>query len=66
MHDGSQKTLGDVVMFYFRGIPDRGPDGLTLDSSAPRAQSFSDIALLVEFLKSLSGKAPEITQRKLP
>ena len=66
MHDGSQKTLDDVVMFYFRGIPDYGPDGLTPDSSALQGQSISDIALLVEFLKSLSGKAPKITPPKLP
>ncbi|MDP6557727.1 MAG: cytochrome c peroxidase [Pirellulaceae bacterium] len=66
MHDGSQKTLDDVVMFYFRGISDSGPDGLTPDTSALRGQSFSDIDPIVEFLKSLSGKAPKITPPKLP
>ena len=66
MHDGSQKSLDEVVTFYFRGIPDSGPDGLTPDASALDDQSFSDIAPIVEFLKSLSGKAPKITPPKLP
>ncbi len=66
MHDGSQKTLDDVVMFYYRGIPDSGPGGLPLDAEALRGQSFSEIPLIVEFLKSLSGKVPEITPPKLP
>lgn len=66
MHDGSQKTLEDVVTFYFRGIPDSGPDGLELDSVALDSVSFSDISPMVEFLKSLSGKAPEITAPELP
>ena len=66
MHDGSQETLDDVVTFYYREIPDTGPDGLTPDTSALRGQSFSEIPLLVEFLKSLSGKAPEIEPPQLP
>jgi cytochrome c peroxidase len=66
MHDGSLKTLDDVVTFYYRGIPDSGPNGLMPDTSALRQQSFSEIPLLVEFLKSLSGKAPEVTPPKLP
>lgn len=66
MHDGSQKTLDDVVTFYFRGIPDSGPDGLNPDTAALDGVSFSDIAPIVEFLKSLSGKAPELTPPNLP
>lgn len=66
MHDGSQRTLEDVVTFYFRGIPDSGPDGLELDAVALDSVSFSDISPMVEFLKSLSGKAPEITPPGLP
>jgi cytochrome c peroxidase len=66
MHNGSLKTLDDVVMFYFREVPDSGPDGLAPDVVALRGQSFSDIPLLVEFLKSLSGKPPEITPPRLP
>ncbi|MGZ0174243.1 MAG: cytochrome-c peroxidase [Planctomycetales bacterium] len=66
MHDGSQKTLDDVVTFYFRGIPDSGRDGLSLDTASLDGVSFSDVAPMVEFLKSLSGKAPKITPPKLP
>lgn len=66
MHDGSQKTLEDVVTFYFRGIPKSGPDGLSMDTAALEDLSFSDIGPMVEFLKSLSGKAPKITHPELP
>lgn len=66
MHDGSQKTLDEVVTFYFRGIPDSGPDGLSPDTAALDGLSFSDVAPMVEFLKSLSGKAPKITPPTLP
>jgi len=66
MHDGSQKTLEDVVTFYYRGIPDSGPDGLTPDTPALHGRSFSEIPHLVEFLKSLSGKLPKMTPPKLP
>lgn len=66
MHDGSQKTLDDVVTFYFRGIPDSGPDGLSPDTAALDGVSFSDITPMVEFLKSLSGKVPTLTPPKLP
>lgn len=66
MHDGSLKTLDDVVTFYFRGISDSGSEGLTPDTAALRGQSFSEIPLLVEFLKSLTGKAPRVTPPELP
>ena len=66
MHNGSLKTLDDVVTFYFRGIPDIGPDGLTPDTSSLDGLSFSDIAPIVEFLKSLTGKSPQITVPTLP
>ena len=66
MHDGSLKTLDDVVFFYFRGIPDFGPGGVRPDLSPLRDESFSDIPLVVEFLKSLSGKPPEVTRPELP
>jgi cytochrome c peroxidase len=66
MHDGSQETLDDVVTFYFRGIPDSTRDGLSPDRSALSGQSFSDIGPIVEFLKALTGKVPEITPPTLP
>lgn len=66
MHDGSLETLEDVVTFYYRGLPDSGPDGLALDTAALSDRSFSEIPLLVEFLKSLSGKVPKVKQPELP
>lgn len=65
MHDGSLATLDDVVAFYYRGIstPASGP---TPDADALVGQSFSEVPLLVEFLKSLSGKLPEIELPLLP
>jgi len=66
MHDGSQKTLEEVVEFYYREIPASGPDGLEPDTSALADRSFSEIPLLVEFMKSLTGKAPKITPPELP
>jgi cytochrome c peroxidase len=66
MHDGSRKTLEDVVTFYYRGIPDTGPDGLLPDTSSLDGQSFSEIGSLVSFLRSLSGELPDLTAPKLP
>ena len=66
MHNGSLKTLDDVVTFYYRGIPSRGPDGLTPDTEALSDRSFSEIPLIVAFLKSLSGKPPEFVPPLLP
>lgn len=66
MHDGSKKTLDDVVTFYFREVPESRSDGLSPDVSALSGQSFSDIAPLVEFLKSLSGEIPHIAPPSLP
>lgn len=60
MHDGSQATLFDVVQFYFRGVPARGPDGLPLDVQPLLGQSFSDIDAIVAFLQSLTGELPDI------
>jgi len=66
MHDGSLATLYEVVQFYYRGLPSRGPKGLALDVEPLLSQSFSDIDALVEFLKALSGESPKITPPKLP
>jgi cytochrome c peroxidase len=54
MHDGSLKTLGDVVTFYYRGIPRTGTSGLTPDAPDLGGQSFSEVPYLVAFLNSLS------------
>jgi cytochrome c peroxidase len=66
MHDGSLKTLDDVVTFYYRGAPTGTVDGLTPDIQPLLSQSFSEIPDLVAFLESLSGEAPQITPAELP
>lgn len=66
MHDGSMKTLDDVVMFYYRGIPDEVAGRLPTDTSALVGQSVTEIGPLVAFLKSLSGKPPKISAPELP
>lgn len=66
MHDGSLATLFDVVEFYYRGVPSRGPHGLELDVEPLLGQSYSDVDAIVEFLKSLSGEPPKITTPEFP
>lgn len=66
MHDGSLKTLDEVVAFYYRGIPHPGASGLAPDAPDLRGQSFSDIPYLVAFLHSLTGKAPDASPPALP
>ena len=61
MHDGSIETLEDVVLFYYRGVPDSGTD-----IKALRSQSISEVDLLVALLRSLSGPLPDITPPLLP
>jgi cytochrome c peroxidase len=61
MHNGSLKTLDDVVMFYYRGIPRRGRDGLAPEIESLQDRSFSEIPLLVAFLEALTGEVPKIT-----
>lgn len=66
MHNGSLKTLTDVVTFYYRGIPPVTPDNLPLDIRPRGSQSFSEVTDLVEFLESLTGPPPEIAVPELP
>ncbi len=66
MHDGSLETLYDVVMYYFRGVPARTPEGEPLDIEPQLDSSFSDIDNLVAFLRSLTGKLPDVTAPELP
>jgi len=66
MHNGSLKTLTDVVTFYYRGIPTTGKDGLLPDVDPLSGQSFSEVGLIVEFLESLTGKPPRVVPPKLP
>lgn len=66
MHDGSRRTLPDVVLHYYRNAPAAGPEGSPVDIEALAANSFSDIPDLVAFLESLSGELPKVTPPKLP
>ena len=66
MHDGSLKTLDDVVMFYFRGVPARAPGGQLLDVEPLIGQSFSDMQDIVAFLRSLTGEPPHVPRPRLP
>jgi cytochrome c peroxidase len=66
MHDGSLKTLDDVVTFYYRGAPTGKVDGLSPDIQPLLGQSFSEIPDLVAFLESLTGETPKVTPPDLP
>ena len=57
MHDGSLKTLREVVEFYNKG---GNPDDPNLDEDMkPLKLSEDEIGFVVEFLKALSGEQPE-------
>jgi cytochrome c peroxidase len=66
MHDGSLRTLEEVVTFYYRGVPTTTPDELPLDVAPLVGQSFTEIPDLVAFLEALSGELPQIEPPKLP
>jgi cytochrome c peroxidase len=66
MHDGSIETLEEVVTFYYRRVPTSHPEGLPLDTQPLLGRSFSEIGPIVAFLKSLTGKAPEVAPPDLP
>jgi cytochrome c peroxidase len=66
MHDGSIRTLEEVVQFYFRSTPLRPPEGLTLDFEPLVDRSFSEIASIVAFLEALTGEAPQVAPPELP
>jgi cytochrome c peroxidase len=66
MHDGSLKTLDDVVTFYYRGAPTGKVDGLAPDIQPLLSQSFSEIPDLVAFLESLTGEEPKVIPPELP
>jgi cytochrome c peroxidase len=66
MHNGSFKTLTEVVEFYYRFVPTHTHDGLPLDVEPLLAASYSDIPAIVAFLESLTGGPPEVTPPELP
>lgn len=63
LHDGSEKTLADVVDFYDRGgVPNPDLDPLML----PLHLTAAEKADLVAFLESLTGTLPQISPPALP
>ena len=66
MHDGSYKTLGDVLFFYLRGVPTSGPDGLPLDIESLQGISLSEMPDMIAFLEALTGEEPKMAPPKLP
>jgi cytochrome c peroxidase len=66
MHDGSYQTLGDVLFFYFRGVPNSGPEGLPLDIESLQGIPFSEMSDMIAFLEALTGEEPKIAPPKLP
>jgi cytochrome c peroxidase len=66
MHDGSLATLTDVVEFYYRSTSMPATGGLSLSFQPLNYRSFSEVALVVAFLESLSGGSPAITAPRLP
>lgn len=66
MHNGSMNTLDDVVFFYLRGAPGSGPNGISINIETQSDLSFSSSSDLVDFLKALSGPAPNVKPPELP
>ncbi len=63
MHDGSQKTLEEVVEWYAKG----GHPNPTLSNKIQKLDlSAQDKADLVEFMKALTGPLPVVATNKLP
>lgn len=56
MHDGSVKTLREVVEFYNKGGAPKDP--LLDDKMQPLNLSDQEVGFLVDFLKALSGDSP--------
>ncbi|MEZ6148048.1 MAG: cytochrome c peroxidase [Planctomycetaceae bacterium] len=63
MHDGSQKTLEEVVEWYAKG---GHPNEWLSDKIKKLDLTDQDKADLVAFMKSLSGPFPKIEQKRLP
>ncbi|MBQ11638.1 MAG: cytochrome-c peroxidase [Planctomyces sp.] len=65
MHDGSMKTLDEVVTFYYRGVP-MSLAGHPVDLKPLLGQGLSGVPDIVDFLESLTGRVPKVTRPKLP
>jgi cytochrome c peroxidase len=63
MHDGSQKTLEEVVEWYAKG---GHPNPYLSDKIKKLELTAEDKADLVEFMKSLTGPLPQVNEGRLP
>lgn len=63
MHDGSQKTLEEVVEWYAKG---GHANPYLSDKMKPLKLSKQDKADLVEYMKSLTGPFPKVATDRLP
>jgi len=66
MHDGSHRTLDDVLFFYLRGVPNSAADGLSLDIESLQGVALDEIPDLIAFLDGLTGEEPRIAAPELP
>jgi cytochrome c peroxidase len=66
MHNGSLKSLEEVVTFYYRGVPTVAAGEPALDIKPLLGRSFSEIPDLVSFLEALSGDLPVVSTPELP
>ncbi len=63
MHDGSQKTLEEVVQWYVDG---GHPNPWLSDKILPLKLTAKEQAALVAFMRSLTGELPKVEQERLP
>ncbi|XZE34833.1 cytochrome-c peroxidase [Pirellulaceae bacterium SH501] len=63
MHDGSQKTLEEVVEYYAKG---GHPNPYLSDKIKKLDLTAQDKADLVEFMKALTGPLPKVEMARLP
>jgi cytochrome c peroxidase len=66
MHNGSMRTLNEVVEFYLRGVASSRSVQMPLDVEPLLGLSYSDVTSLTSFLKSLTGEVPEVEPPRLP
>ena len=63
MHDGSQKTLEEVVEWYVKG---GHPNPNLSDKIKKFEATAQDKIDLVEFMKALTGSLPKVEMGRLP
>ena len=63
MHDGSQKTLAEVMDWYNKG---GHPNPYLSEKIKPLKLSPAELADLVAFMESLTGRLPKVERARLP